>query len=160
MNKSSLDLIYENLLNNSFSNIIKESKPGPFPKRKPGHIDLGVVIYNILRERFDKNNPDATSTVRKSFYCHLKNFLLELDGNNQVPCEPVIDVIEAHSYSSSRRNQDSINISVYTSDKYKRVYYPDPNFKISNGSDNSVMIGRKLVNDGYKNIMTSVDVCV
>ena len=160
MSEHTIDSVYKQLLDNSFSNVLKEAKHYNFVKRKPGTINLGVLLYNILRDKFDRLNPDATNTIKKSYYCHLRNLLIDME-NNEVECLPVIDSIEKHSYTSSRRNDESINLSIYTSDVKRLVYYPDPNVKVADLSHgNSIMIGRKLTRDGYKNVMTSVEVCV
>lgn len=162
-----VDKLYKNLLEVSFNKIIKSSVPY-YPVRKPGTIDLAIVVYNILRKRFDdeflvdSNQPKVASALIKSFYCHLRNWLYENQGN-VVECLPIVDKIEEHSYTHSRRNGEKIkqDYTVYTSDKFKTVWYSDPKVIVKdNNYNNSVMIGRKLTKDGYKNVMTSVNVCV
>ena len=162
-----IDNLYRVLLDASFNKIIKTSA-NHFPSRTPGTIDLGIVIYNILRKKFDDDydvegkQPKVAHSLIKSYYCHLRNWLYENQGNI-VECLPMIDAIESHSYSSSRRNDSKIKVDVFTSSNYKKVPYADPKFVVydkDNPHNNSVMIGRKLTSDGYKNVMTSVDVCI
>lgn len=162
-----IDDLYKSLLEASFNEVLKESV-NYFPSRTKGSINLAVVVYNILRKRFDdefsidSNQPKVSSSIARSFYCHLRNWLYE-NRNNVVECLPIIDKIEEHSYSVSRRTGEKMKVSIYTSNKFKTVYYSDPRFIVKdkdNPYNNSVMIGRKLTKDDYKNVMTSVDVCI